>query len=68
VTPADRIHEIIMTPLRRCYPKPPALMRHSRYGGGRFLTAKETVELSMLDPTARAQLIARIVARMRAHA
>lgn len=66
MTPAQRMRELIMCPLQRCYPLSKRVMPQHRWNsGGRFLSVKETAALKMLDQQGRDQLIAQIVVRMR---
>jgi hypothetical protein len=63
VTPQQRIHELIMCPLERCYTT--TWKRKRRLAGGYFLTAEDTARLSSSDAAAREQLIATYVERLR---
>lgn len=67
MTQAQRMHELIMCPLQRCYPRD-QLALPRRHWHGRFLSSKETIQLSMLDEAGRQRLITEIVTRMRARA
>lgn len=57
MTPAQAIHDAVQSPLQHCY--------QQLHKGGRFLSRKQTAQLSMLDRDGRDRLIAQIVTRMR---
>lgn len=66
MTPDQRIHELIMCPLQRCYPADkPSPPRQLWNGAGRWLSATERSQLTVLDAAGRDHLIENIVADMR---
>jgi hypothetical protein len=67
MTPEQRMRETIMCPLQRCYPstKKVTPLRVAWNVGGRFLSTRESLELSMLSQSDRDEMIAIIVARLR---
>lgn len=65
MTPAQRIHELIMCPLQRCYTTTWKRKRPKRLGRGYLLTSEDTIRLSRLDAAGRERLIATYVERLR---